>query len=656
MRPDHGEGVLRRALGAVAAVGVAGLIAAGGAVAVPSVSETVIGLGGTQARAIAINGAGQVVGDGSIAGDSETHPFSWTRSGGAIDLGTLGGTYGSAVDVNESGEVTGTSATAAGEQHAFIYSGGVMTDLGTLGGTSSNAVAINDDGTVVGTSSLPGDAEQHAFVWTTADGMIDLGTLGTGLSSTAQGISDNGLVTGSSATDGYNDYAGFFWTAADGIQPIPDSVNAYALNDAGQVVINSTSGAVSLWTRAGGAVPMAPSVPGGSLRIFALSDTGKAVGQQLTPGVNNAITWTQAGGTVALRGDDFGYAASVSPNGQYVGGSTLFPLDPGQNAFAWTATDGIVNLDTTASDESYADAANDAGQFAGHRVTAGVSEAVLWELGAAVDPDADHDGVMDTIDSGAGQWNDPVAGNPATTGSIMTTGGLSVLVEDAADPDGVRITTGPGTGAARLSVCGFATITLPANAVVVVTCGSVTVRVVQGPVTIDLGALASVTVPSGATAKVSEVPGGTFSVQSIAGGALTVKVNGVTSTVPSGSTRPVAAWRFVGFAAPVDNGGVLNSTKAGQAVPLKWRVLDAHGSPVTGLTRAIITAQSLTCATSAPVDELEEIAPGASALKDLGNGNYQLNWKTPTSYAGSCRTLKLDIGDGVTHDALFRFK
>ena len=48
--------------------------------------------------------------------------------------------------------------------------------------------------------------------------------------------------------------------------------------------------------------------------------------------------------------------------------------------------------------------------------------------------------------------------------------------------------------------------------------------------------------------------------------------------------------------------------------------------------------------------------PGASALKNLGNGNYQLDWKTPTSYANSCKTLKLDIGDGVTHNALFKLR
>jgi hypothetical protein len=35
-----------------------------------------------------------------------------------------------------------------------------------------------------------------------------------------------------------------------------------------------------------------------------------------------------------------------------------------------------------------------------------------------------------------------------------------------------------------------------------------------------------------------------------------------------------------------------------------------------------------------------------SGLQNLGDGYYQLNWKTPASYAKSCRTLQLDLGEG----------
>jgi hypothetical protein len=48
------------------------------------------------------------------------------------------------------------------------------------------------------------------------------------------------------------------------------------------------------------------------------------------------------------------------------------------------------------------------------------------------------------------------------------------------------------------------------------------------------------------------------------------------------------------------------------------------------------------------------VVAGSSGLLNLGNGYYQLNWKSPATYAGSCKTLHLNLG-GVAHDALFQF-
>ena len=39
-----------------------------------------------------------------------------------------------------------------------------------------------------------------------------------------------------------------------------------------------------------------------------------------------------------------------------------------------------------------------------------------------------------------------------------------------------------------------------------------------------------------------------------------------------------------------------NSAKAGQTIPLKWRLLHAAGVPVTNLTTAKVTVLGLTCA------------------------------------------------------------
>jgi hypothetical protein len=114
-------------------------------------------------------------------------------------------------------------------------------------------------------------------------------------------------------------------------------------------------------------------------------------------------------------------------------------------------------------------------------------------------------------------------------------------------------------------------------------------------------------------------------------------------------------YTFDGFAAPVDN-DKLNMAKAGQAIPLRWRLTDAAGAPVTTLTTATITVASLACDLTGSADQVEEYAAGGSGLQNLGNGYYQLNWKTPTSYAKSCKTLKLDLGEASgPHTAAFQF-
>lgn len=279
--------------------------------------------------------------------------------------------------------------------------------------------------------------------------------------------------------------------------------------------------------------------------------------------------------------------------------------------------------------------------------------------------DADGDGVADAIDAdgGAGTspdgaFSDDTGDGSTTSGYVVGAAGLLLSVADAADPAGVRITTtGPG-GPAVVSACaGGFSIEIPAGTSLVLTCGSVRVQeVTGGPVTIRLpGGVTSVSVPAGSAATVGTTAGAGFSVAQVIG-TVTLTVDGVGRQVGAGETVNGRSWRFVGFSPPVDNGGVVNAAKAGQAIPLKWRILDAAGAPVTTLASARVTTQTLACAGGGPIDEIEELAPGASDLKNHGNGSYQLDWKSPASYAGGCRTLKLDIGDGVSHTALFRFR
>jgi hypothetical protein len=114
-------------------------------------------------------------------------------------------------------------------------------------------------------------------------------------------------------------------------------------------------------------------------------------------------------------------------------------------------------------------------------------------------------------------------------------------------------------------------------------------------------------------------------------------------------------YAFDGFFQPVDN-DALNKANAGRAIPLKWRLTDASGNPVADLASASITTVSLNCGSlTEGVDVIEEYAAGASGLQNHGDGSYQINWKSPTTYAGTCKRLRLDLGEGVYRTADFRF-
>jgi hypothetical protein len=115
---------------------------------------------------------------------------------------------------------------------------------------------------------------------------------------------------------------------------------------------------------------------------------------------------------------------------------------------------------------------------------------------------------------------------------------------------------------------------------------------------------------------------------------------------------------FSGFQPPVNgSAGAVNVVKAGKVVPLKWLLADAAGAPVTTLGSVQVSSVSHSCtATAGGVqDPVDETPVGGSGLQNFGDGSYQYNWRTPTSYAASCRIVRLDLGDDLLRTVEFRF-
>src|SRR5207249_1102508 len=131
--------------------------------------------------------------------------------------------------------------------------------------------------------------------------------------------------------------------------------------------------------------------------------------------------------------------------------------------------------------------------------------------------------------------------------------------------------------------------------------------------------------------------------------------NGITSTILIQGVHYV----FVGFLQPIDNLPIVNSSKAGQTIPVKWQLKDYAGNIIGDpgtLAPNGLQSQQIVCAGGAPVDAIEELAAPGSTVFRFDGTQFIYNWQTSKSWAGSCRTLQVRLSDGTSYYAQFTFK
>jgi len=268
--------------------------------------------------------------------------------------------------------------------------------------------------------------------------------------------------------------------------------------------------------------------------------------------------------------------------------------------------------------------------------------------------DADNDGVSNAIDAGAG-WND----GAGTSGVITNANGLSAVVLDAPAPAGVTIYV-PSVGPVRAmtaSTCGVS-VEIDAGTAATLTCGSITAQVATGQVRVRLSSDTFVTIPAGATAKIDVATDGTFTVGNVVGSGVSVTVEAATTALVAGAApRSFAAWTFVWLSPHAPN-STRNTAKAGKALALRWIVLDSKLRPVDSVQR--VTLRVVTAAACPRGRVVPDGAPVTitrdNGLRYLGLGIYVASWTPPKSLKGSCKELRLDLTEGVTRSALFRFR
>jgi probable HAF family extracellular repeat protein len=200
--------------------------------------------GGVASAAFDINENNLVVGISEIDVFGRIRGFVWQQSTGMQAIDTLGGSSSTAYAVNNAGTIVGSAQNASGVSHAYTLSGGVMSDLSTLGGPTSVAYGINDGGEVVGSSDIVAASGQpfHAFIWSSAAGMVDMGALGGSTRSVAFDINNAGQAVGYSELPAGRH--AFIYTRTNGMSDLNDLVpgsgwifqEAQAINNRGQIV------------------------------------------------------------------------------------------------------------------------------------------------------------------------------------------------------------------------------------------------------------------------------------------------------------------------------------------------------------------------------------------------------------------------------------
>ena len=166
------------------------------------------------------------------------------------------------------------------------------------------------------------------------------------------------------------------------------------------------------------------------------------------------------------------------------------------------------------------------------------------------------------------------------------------------------------------------------------------------------GAQVSATVTDALSGSVNTTEYGTADTSSV--GQKSVSITGYDNAGNSKteSCSYIVGYNFAGLFAPIDRPNIMNVSKAGQALPLKWRLTDYFGNGVTNLASAVVTVTGISCLLGTSTDLVEEVPAGSSGLQNLGDGYYQINWKSPTSYANSCKKLNLNLGEGSTRSDL----
>jgi probable HAF family extracellular repeat protein len=278
---------------------------------------------------------------------------------------------------------------------------------------------------VVGDSSTADDAQTHAFSWTPAGGMHDLGTLG-GTYSSAVAINTSGQIAGY-ASDAAENLHAVRWSAAGVIQSLGGAGSAaLAINDAGTVVGTTTvaDGVQHAFSFSGASGPLVDlGTLGGTFSVpVGINSIGQIAGYSTLAGdlQQHAVVWSGLSKLDIGTSGFYSQATGINDSGVVVGFRSPDGDSASQTGFAWRPIGGLIALGA-ASSSTTANAINGLGQIVGAAPSAAdptIMHAFRWTTtGAATD--------LGVLSGGTFASGNAIS----TTGDVV---GTSTLADDSA--------------------------------------------------------------------------------------------------------------------------------------------------------------------------------------------------------------------------------
>lgn len=225
------------------------------------------GYGSSCGNGISLNGMVTGLAQSPIGFSSPSYTGFMYRPGiGMTNLGILPGGHGSSGQaVNSNGVVAGWTGidiqvpgvpSIVGIEHAFTYTtAGGLVDLGTFGGSHdatsmSNAYGINETGHVTGTAGAWPTANslyQRPFIYRPETGVMEnIGTLAEAGNAVGHAINDSDQVTGFVRMLGTGAFRAFLYTPGAGMREVGTlgglNNQGKAINSLGQIVGESDAG------------------------------------------------------------------------------------------------------------------------------------------------------------------------------------------------------------------------------------------------------------------------------------------------------------------------------------------------------------------------------------------------------------------------------